>query len=64
MIASGMDALEAPTPADRGEATHDEIAAEAYSLFEGRGGQHGDDVGDWLAAEQMVRARRRGRTDR
>ncbi|HWB17631.1 MAG TPA: DUF2934 domain-containing protein [Vicinamibacterales bacterium] len=64
MIAPEMDALAAPVPADRGEATYDEIAAEAYSLFEGRGGQHGDDVGDWLAAEQMVKARREGRTER
>ena len=38
--------------------TESEIAAEAYSLYEARGGQHGHDVEDWLAAEALVRQRR------
>jgi hypothetical protein len=36
----------------------EEVAAEAYFLFVARGGQHGDPTADWLAAEQIVRARR------
>jgi hypothetical protein len=39
---------------------HDEVSLEAYSLYCERGGQDGDDLGDWLAAEQIVRERRRG----
>lgn len=35
-----------------------EIAAEAYLLFEARGGEHGHDVEDWLAAEALIRQRR------
>ena len=35
-----------------------EIAAEAYSLFEARGGEHGHDVEDWVAAEALIRQRR------
>jgi hypothetical protein len=37
-----------------------EVAAEAYSLYVARGSQDGDDLGDWLAAEQIVRERHRG----
>ena len=44
--------------------THDipehEIAAEAFLLFEARGCVHGHDVEDWLAAEALLRQRRRG----
>ena len=35
----------------------EDIRAEAYTLFLGRGGEHGHDVEDWLAAEALVRAR-------
>jgi hypothetical protein len=38
---------------------HEEVALEAYSLYCARGYQDGDDLGDWLAAEQIVRERRR-----
>jgi hypothetical protein len=38
----------------------EEIAAEAYALFEARGGGPGDALGDWLAAEQRLRERRIG----
>lgn len=34
---------------------HDEIARLAYARFEARGGAHGFDVEDWLAAEATVR---------
>jgi hypothetical protein len=33
------------------------VAAEAYGLFLARAGGHGDALSDWLAAEQIVRAR-------
>jgi hypothetical protein len=38
-----------------------EIAQAAYELFERRGCVPGHDVEDWLAAERIVRVRRRGR---
>jgi hypothetical protein len=34
------------------------IARRAYELFLERGSQDGDDLGDWLRAEQELRARR------
>ncbi|OGX29517.1 MAG: hypothetical protein A3B78_00350 [Omnitrophica WOR_2 bacterium RIFCSPHIGHO2_02_FULL_67_20] len=37
-----------------------EVAQVAYELFERRGGVPGHDVEDWLEAERIVRARRRG----
>ena len=40
-----------------GEPTRDEIAARAYELFLERGGEHGHDMEDWLAAESEVRVR-------
>ncbi|MFZ5875635.1 MAG: DUF2934 domain-containing protein [Nitrospirota bacterium] len=38
-----------------------QIAERAYQLFQLRGGSHGSDVEDWLAAEREVLATRRGR---
>jgi hypothetical protein len=35
-----------------------EIEEEAYALFIARGGEHGHDLEDWLAAEAAVRNRR------
>ena len=35
----------------------EEVRAEAYRLFVERGGEHGHDVEDWLAAEALVRTR-------
>ena len=35
----------------------EEVQAEAYRLFLDRGGEHGHDVEDWLAAEALVRAK-------
>ncbi len=35
-------------------ATPDQIAERAYQLFEARGGQHGQDVDDWLTAEREL----------
>ena len=34
--------------------THDDIAMRAYELFVQRGGQHGQDFEDWLAAEREL----------
>jgi len=39
--------------------TPDEIATEAYHLYAARGFQDGFDVEDWLAAEEMLKQRRR-----
>jgi len=30
------------------------IAARAFELYEARGGEHGQDVADWLQAEQEI----------
>jgi hypothetical protein len=43
------------------EVSPEEVAIEAYSLYCARGYQDGDDLGDWLAAEQIVKQRRRSR---
>jgi hypothetical protein len=32
------------------------IAARAFEIYEARGGEHGRDVDDWLAAEEQVDA--------
>jgi len=37
--------------------SHDEIAREAYALYEARGRENGWDVEDWLAAEELLRHR-------
>jgi hypothetical protein len=37
-----------PTP------THEQIAARAYEFFLGRGAADGDDIQDWLSAEQEL----------
>lgn len=43
-----------------GRIDSDEVAAEAFSLYLARGGQDGDDLGDWYAAEEIVRQRHAG----
>lgn len=30
------------------------IAARAFELYEARGGEHGQDIDDWLQAEQQI----------
>lgn len=40
------------------EAAFDDVARRAYEKFLARGGQHGHDVEDWLAAEAEVRGSR------
>jgi len=34
----------------------DRIAARAYELYEARGGDHGQDLEDWLQAEREIDA--------
>ena len=34
--------------------THDEIAQFAYGLYESRGRQDGNDIEDWMRAEQIL----------
>ena len=41
-----------------GPPTFDEIAAEAYAIYESRGGEDGRDQDDWHEAERRLRARR------
>ena len=50
----------APVSFDR-PPTHEEIAAEAYVIYESRGGEHGQDTDDWLEAERRLRERSRSR---
>ncbi|HEY0252318.1 MAG TPA: DUF2934 domain-containing protein [Kofleriaceae bacterium] len=39
-----------------GNGNGDAVAAKAYELFLARGGEHGHDVEDWLAAEAQLRS--------
>ncbi len=43
------------TPATPVDARVEDIAARAYERFVARGGEHGRDVDDWLAAEAELR---------
>lgn len=47
-----------------GGITPAEVAAEAFALYLARGGQDGDDLGDWYAAEEIVRERHGSQHDR
>ena len=38
--------------------SYDEIAAEAYAIYEARGGEHGAHEDDWHEAERRLKARR------
>jgi hypothetical protein len=40
---------------------YEEVARVAFELFLKRGGAHGHDRDDWLEAERIVQAKRRGR---
>jgi hypothetical protein len=52
--------IETAEPQIQDEVSEQEIAVEAFLLFEARGFEHGHDVEDWLAAEALVRQRRSG----
>jgi hypothetical protein len=45
---------------NEGRPTPDEIAAEAYRIYMGRGESHGQDMEDWLEAERRLSEERRG----
>ena len=47
---------------NEGRPTPEEIAAEAYRIYSGRGGEHGHDLEDWLEAERRVSEVRRTKT--
>jgi hypothetical protein len=40
-----------------GPPTPEEIAEEAYKIYQSRGGSHGGDVDDWLEAERRLRSK-------
>ena len=44
---------------NEGRPTPEEIAVEAFKIYQGRGAGDGADLDDWLEAEQRLRARRR-----
>jgi hypothetical protein len=44
-----------PTPEQEiRERRFERIAARAYELYEARGGEHGQDLADWLQAEREI----------
>jgi hypothetical protein len=44
-----------PTPEDDlRERRYERIAIRAYALYEARGGEHGQDLEDWLQAEREI----------
>jgi hypothetical protein len=45
----------------RARPSRDEIARLAYHLYEARGRQEGQELDDWLSAEQQLTSRRRNR---
>lgn len=45
----------APKRVQRAETETDEVARLAYEKFLARGGEHGHDLEDWLAAEAELR---------
>lgn len=50
----------APAPGAEAEweLSLDEIGRRAYEIYENRGGEHGRDLDDWLAAEDELRRKR------
>ena len=59
-MANRMRTERKTTEAGAPQASQQEIAKVAYELFERRGRKAGHDVEDWLEAERIVSARRRG----
>ena len=44
-----------PIPAvNENKSTEEQIAQRAYKLWQQRGGQHGNDLADWLQAERQI----------
>jgi len=42
-----------------GQPTEDEVRVRAYQRYLERGGTHGNDIGDWVEAEEELRLERR-----
>ena len=40
-----------------GPPTPEQIAHEAYAIYQSRGGQHGSDLDDWIEAERRLKER-------
>jgi len=58
---SAPEAASAQEPAERSfgpEPTHDEIALRAWSIYESRGGGHGQAFDDWVEAKRQLYAER------
>jgi hypothetical protein len=53
-IAATRTATEAVAPEFPSAPSHDAIASRAYQMFLQRGGAHGRDFDDWLAAEREL----------
>jgi Protein of unknown function (DUF2934) len=53
---SGSPSGEGKRTAEAGAELHEQIARRAYELYEQRGRQHGNDVADWLQAEEEIHA--------
>ncbi len=54
-LASNWPAAVSPAA---GQPTREDVARRAYEIFRSRGGVHGRDVDDWLAAERELQAPR------
>lgn len=55
-VSQGLDEPQEVLPHDH--PSFEEIAAEAYAIYMANGANHGNDITDWLEAEQRVRERR------
>lgn len=53
-----MEEAEKIYPETAAGPTREEIAAEAYAIYLGRGGEHGHDLEDWFEAERLLRESR------
>jgi hypothetical protein len=54
VAADATDERNTEKPNGRLSPTHDEIAHLAFSLYESRGSLDGNDIDDWLRAEQEL----------
>jgi hypothetical protein len=57
---SSVTQPETPAPAHETNGQAARIAARAYELYLARGGSHGNDWDDWLAAERELAGTRQG----
>lgn len=52
---AAREAADASTSVSTADDTRDRIAMRAYELYLARGGSHGGDFDDWIAAERELR---------